>query len=289
MFSLFFNDDGNVRTDFAGDRFGGELKSGGRRNAELHTAGCGLQIPIALAAWISLHVDAPGGSVGSHIPGSTMNFNLATGGIRLDAASGLRDANDSREGTHSHITFHIRNGDAARSAGDVDVAADVTDRDGTAGGGELSVAVNFFDANRAGSGLHLYRATKLANGLRARGDGSADLSVVRYLNGVSNGDVAHAGHVFTDANGIASLLDGRIRKGVVGAFLRVVKPESRSAYVAVHVHLAVGAASDAHITRGIAQLQANGTGNRIVAIEATGYRRSGAAAGNGNNSDDEHQ
>src|SRR6266581_2067150 len=105
MFSLFFNDDGNVRTDFTGDRFGGELKIGGRRNAELHTAGCGLQIPIALAAWISLYEDAPRGSVRLHVIGCTTNFNLAAGGIRLDAASGLRDANDSREGMHPNVAL----------------------------------------------------------------------------------------------------------------------------------------------------------------------------------------
>jgi hypothetical protein len=68
----------------------------------------------------------------------------------------------------------------------------------------------------------------------------------------------HAGHFLPDANGVASLLDGRIRNRFVQPLPRTLGAETRGPNIAVDVHLAVGAASDVDIARGVGQFQADG-------------------------------
>src|SRR2546430_1078117 len=58
VFSLLFDNDGNIRTDLTGGGVGRKVKICRRRDADLHAAGSGPQIPISLGAGISLHVNA---------------------------------------------------------------------------------------------------------------------------------------------------------------------------------------------------------------------------------------
>src|SRR5260370_36996326 len=98
---------------------------------------------------------------------------------------------------------------------------------------------------------HGYGTAYITNGLGAGRHGGANFGIVRNLNGVRDADVAHAGQFLADANGVASLFDGRIREGIVQALLRVVKAESRRPHFAAHVYFSVGAARDIHTARAI--------------------------------------
>lgn len=57
MFSLLFDDNGDIGTNLAGNCLGGQMKVRRGRDADLHAAGSGSQIPISLFARITLHVD----------------------------------------------------------------------------------------------------------------------------------------------------------------------------------------------------------------------------------------
>ena len=58
MFALFFDDDGNVCADFAGNCFRREAEIRGGRNAQLHGSRNGFEIPVTVRAGISLNGDA---------------------------------------------------------------------------------------------------------------------------------------------------------------------------------------------------------------------------------------
>src|SRR6516164_3031721 len=124
---------------------------------------------------------------------------------------------------HAGVTLDVRNGDVARCARDLNVAADILRGNCPAGGGELGVAINLFNPNASGSRADFYRATQVADVFRAGGNVSVDLGVVGDLNLVTDGDIAHTGKIFADANRVASLLYGRIRHDVVQTLLRVFK------------------------------------------------------------------
>src|SRR5260370_58397 len=151
----------------------------------------------------------------------------------------------------------------------MDVVANVFSRHGTASGGKLSVALDFLDADGPGSGFHFHRAAHIANGLSARRNGDIHVRVVWHLNGVSDGDVAHARHVFADADGVAPLLDGRIRNSLVQPLLWIVKSKTRGAHIGMHRHGAARTSRNVHVTGGIGELQADGTGHSKSADETS--------------------
>src|SRR5262249_11263362 len=102
-----------------------------------------------------------------YVIASALNFHLAARGIPLDAAAGMVDANDSRNGFYVDVAFHVRNSDVAGGAGHVNIAPDIAGGHGATRSGEIGVAVDFFHANCAGSGVDFYRAAQIANVLRA--------------------------------------------------------------------------------------------------------------------------
>src|SRR5260370_17212472 len=78
--------------------------------------------------------------------------------------------------------------------------------------------LDFFNTDRAGGGLNLHGPAHAANGLGAGSDVGTDFRVAGNLNRVCNADVAHARVIFSDADGIALLFDGRLRERIVDAF-----------------------------------------------------------------------
>src|SRR5207249_4128632 len=196
--------------------------------------------------------------MGGHVIGRILNLHLATGGISFDAATGMGDANYSRDGFDADIAFHVRNRDIAGSTGDLDIASYVTSRDRATRSRDLGVAVDFFHANRTRGGVDLYGATQIADVLCAGGDIGIHFGVMRDLNVVGDANVPQVREVRADANGVAPLLDGRIRNGVVEPLLPVVNSEPGRSHLSVHVHFAIGTAGDIHVARGILKFQANG-------------------------------
>src|SRR6267143_1677684 len=166
-------------------------------------------------------------------------LDFAAGSIRFDTPPRVGYANEARKGVHAHIAPSVRDRHTSRSGRYAYIIANIRCRHRPAGGGKLDVALDFFDADGPGSGLHFYRAAHAANRLRAGGYGGTDFRVARHLNRVSDSDVAHVRHILTDANGVASLFDGRIRESIVQALLRIVKAESRCAHFAANVNFAV--------------------------------------------------
>src|SRR6516162_5704500 len=94
------------------------------------------------------------------------------------------------------------------------------------------------------------------------------------LNRVSDVHVAQMREVRAHVNGVAPLLDGRIRHCVIEALLRIVKAEAGRPHIAMHVYFTVGTPGDIHIAGGIRKLQANRTGDVEAAVEAATYGRS---------------
>src|SRR6266704_4475968 len=160
----------------------------------------------------------------------------------------------------------------------MDVAANVFSRHGTASGGKLSVALDFLDADGPGSGFHFHRSAHIANGLSARRNGHIHFGVVWHLDGVCDGDVAHARHFFADADGVAPLLDGGIRNGLVQPLLWIVKSKTGGAHIGMHRHRAARSSRDVHVTGGIGELQADGTGHSKSADETSADGWAGIAA-----------
>src|SRR5258707_3712400 len=139
--------------------------------------------------------------------------------------------------------------------------------------------LDFFNTDRAGGGLNLHGPAHAANGLGAGSDVGTDFRVAGNLNRVCNADVAHARVIFSDADGIALLFDGRIRERIVEAFLRTLGAEPGSTDATVDVNFAVGAAGDIHVTGGVVEFHTDGAGNGVVAIKCAGNRRSALACG----------
>src|SRR5215467_8804230 len=75
-------------------------------------------------------------------------------------------------------------------------------------------------------------------------------------------------------NGVAALLDGRIRHRLIEPLLRIVKSKAGRAHFAVHVHFAVGTPRDAHVARSIRKLQADRTTDIKAAVEIAACCRS---------------
>src|SRR5438045_8066294 len=119
--------------------------------------------------------------MGGHVIGRILNLHLATGGISFDAATGMGDANYSRDGFDADIAFHVRNRDIAGSTGDLDIASYITSRDRATRGRELGVAVDFFDANRTRGGVDRYGATQIGDVLCAGGDPRMPFPRMRHL------------------------------------------------------------------------------------------------------------
>src|SRR5690348_15099801 len=103
----------------------------------------------------------------SHVIRGILDLDFAAGRTSLDAAAWMRNANDPRNRFRPDIAFNVRNGDVAGSAGNLNIAAHVTGRDGAAGGGKIGVLIDFLDPNRARSGVNFYRASKIADVLGA--------------------------------------------------------------------------------------------------------------------------
>src|SRR6267378_5377740 len=282
MLALFLDDDRNVGANLARNRFRREMEIRRSRDAELYGPGCRFQFPVAVRARVSLHGNPSRGGTGFHVLCRALNLDFAAGSIRFDTASRIGYANEARKGVHTHIAPSVRDRHTSRSGRYAYIIAYIRGRHRPAGGGKLDVALDFFDTDGPRSGLHFNGAAHAANRLRAGRDGGADFRVARHLDRVSDADVAHARHFLADANGVASLLDGRIREGIVHALLRIVKAESRCAHFTAHLHFAVGAARDVHVTRGVGQFQAEWTANVIVAIEGAANRRPAVAAGQDN-------
>src|SRR5258708_7262869 len=116
MFALLFDDDGNVGLDFAGDGVGGkmEIRVGG--NTELHSAGGGLEIPIAGGAGIALHVDAAGCGVRFHVAGSAFDAYGAAGGGSFDASARLGGLRGGGKSADAGIALYVWDGHRARNA-----------------------------------------------------------------------------------------------------------------------------------------------------------------------------
>src|SRR5260370_121241 len=132
MFALLFDDDGNVGLDLAGDGVGGEMECRIGRNAELHGAGGGLEIPIAGGAGIALHIDAARRGVRFHVAGSAFDAHGAAGGGRFDASAGPGDLRGAGKSADADIALDVGDGHGAGSAVCAEIVADVVGANGTA-------------------------------------------------------------------------------------------------------------------------------------------------------------
>src|SRR6266699_5597910 len=130
MFALLFDHDRNVGSNITGNSIGGETEIRGSRNVELHATRNCLQIPVAVAAGISLYEDTARGRMRLYVLRSALDFHFATRCVRLDARTGLGHTNDTREGAHAHIAFDVRHSYASGSGRYVDVAANIFSRHG---------------------------------------------------------------------------------------------------------------------------------------------------------------
>src|SRR5229473_8132344 len=149
MFALLFDDDGNVGLDFAGDGVGGEMEIRVGRNAELHGAGGGLEIPIAGGAGIALNVDTAGSGVRFHVARRAFDGHGAAGGGGFDASAGLGDLRGARKRADADVTFDVGDGDRAGGAVGAEIAADIVGANGTAERGDLRLAFDITDADGA--------------------------------------------------------------------------------------------------------------------------------------------
>src|SRR5713226_7730242 len=279
MFALLFDDDGNVGLDFAGDGVGGEMEIRVGRNAELHGAGGGLEIPIAGGAGIALHVDAAGCGVRFHIAGGAFDAHGAAGGGGLDASAGLGNLRGARQGADAHIALDVGDSDRAGSAVGAKIVADIVGANGAAERGDLRLALDITDADGAGGSFGFHRAAHILNRLRAGEHRGTDFGFARDFDHIRDVDVAHAAHLFADANGVAALFDLRIGDEIADAFFGAGEAHAGSARLGVDVHFAVGGAGDGNVARRIVELEANGSFDAERTIEAAGGGRSHGAAG----------
>ena len=58
VFSLLFDDNGDIGTNLAGNCLRGQMKVRRGGDADLHASGSSSQIPISLLAGVALHIDA---------------------------------------------------------------------------------------------------------------------------------------------------------------------------------------------------------------------------------------
>src|SRR5260370_23010135 len=121
MFALLFDHDRNVGAKITGNRIGGEPEIRGSRNVELHATRDCLQIPVAVAAGISLYEDTARGRMRLYVVRSALDFHFATRRVRLDACTGLGHANDTRGRAHAHTAFDVRHSYTSRRGRYADV------------------------------------------------------------------------------------------------------------------------------------------------------------------------
>src|SRR5215472_7144321 len=190
---------------------------------------------------------------------------------------------------HAGVTLDVGNGDVARSARDLHVAANILCRNRAAGGGELRVTIDLFDVNASGSRADFYWATQFADVYRAGGDVGVHLGVVGDFDLVSDGDIAHTGKIFANANRVASLLYGGIRDNVVQTLLRILKSETGGAYFGVNRYCSGCSRGDIHVARGIAELQTGWARYRVAARETSVDGWAGVTARKHKSSGEEQQ
>src|SRR5579862_3328212 len=111
MLALLFNHQRNLRADLAGYGAGGQVKTGTRRNRNIHGAGHGLQIPIIISTWITLD---------GHAAGSGMSFDVAiraayvdgsAGGVCVYSTARLSYLNIAGNRMRNDVSFGIRDDD----------------------------------------------------------------------------------------------------------------------------------------------------------------------------------
>src|SRR5579859_2503778 len=95
VFALLFNDDRNVRANLAGYGARGKMKvrTGGHGN--VHGARDRLQLPIAVAAWISLGCQTARGGAAFHVCVCSTHLDRSAGGIGIHATTWIAHANVS--------------------------------------------------------------------------------------------------------------------------------------------------------------------------------------------------
>ena len=98
MLALFFDDDGDIGPNLTGGRFCRKMKIRGSRDHQLHAARNRFQFPVTISAGIALHGNAPRGGMRLYVARSTINVDVAAGGICFDAPSWFGDPNDSGDG-----------------------------------------------------------------------------------------------------------------------------------------------------------------------------------------------
>src|SRR5258707_8916876 len=245
----------------------------GPGDTQLHSSRNRLQVPIAVGGRIAFHGDQAGDGMCFDVIRSALDFDFATRVGGLDTCAGLSNADNAGNSIGNHVAFDARCAYVTRSGRNMKFASNIVCRDGPACSGEVGIALDFFKADGTRGGVHGYGSSYISNDLGAGSHGGADFGIVRNLNVVGDRDVAQIREFFSDADGRAPLLDGWIRDGIVEALPRVVKAKSRGAHIGVNVHLAVGAAGDVHVAKGIAQFQTDRTGHRVIAIEGAARGR----------------
>jgi hypothetical protein len=97
--------------------------------------------------------------------------------------------------------------------------------------------------------------------LGARNARRINSGIPRNFDGIADRDIVQACGVFTDAEGVAFELDGRVQDDAVQTALRIAETESGDAHITVNVDFAVDAADDGDVTGDVAEFDADGAGD----------------------------
>src|SRR5437870_10562146 len=100
MFVLLFDHDRNVGSNITGNRIGGETEIRGSRNVELHATRDCLQIPVAVAAGISLYEDTARGRMRLYVLRSALDFTSPLAVSASARPPGLDPPMTPREALH---------------------------------------------------------------------------------------------------------------------------------------------------------------------------------------------
>src|SRR5712691_4883846 len=201
------------------------------------------------------------------------------GNVGLDfAGDGVGGEMEIRVGRNAEL-HGAGDGLGAGSAVGAEIVADIVGANGAAERGDLRLALDITYTDGAGGSFGLHRAAHILNRLRAGEHRGTDFGFARDFNHIRDVDVAHAAHLFADANGVAALFDGRIADEIADAFFRAGEVHAGSARLGVDVHFAVGGSGDGNVSRRIVELEANGSFDAERTIEAAGGGRSHGAAG----------
>src|SRR5260370_696575 len=107
-------------------------------------------------------------------------------------------------------------------------------------GGGLRLALDIAYTDGGGGSFGLHRAAYSLNRLRAGEHCGTAFGFARDFDHIRDVDVAHAAHLFADANGVAALFDGRIGDELADSFFRAGEAHAGSARLGVVVHFALG-------------------------------------------------